>query len=91
MNLSNEELEKRLKILENKLLNLQQELALTEKIAKQIQGLVAKNRFPQLQGIEFFSRYIPGEQNRAEGFDFFVNNQKTTNVVFLFQRKFIWT
>ena len=78
MSLSNpQELEQRLKKLESRLLNLQQELSVTEKIAKQIQNLVSKNRFPQIQGVEFLSRYIPGEQNRAEGFDFFLNSKQT--------------
>jgi hypothetical protein len=78
MGLSNpQELEQRLKNLESRLLNLQKDLSVTEKIAKQIQNLVSKNRFPQLQGVEFLSRYIPGEQNRAEGFDFFLNSKQT--------------
>jgi hypothetical protein len=84
MNFDSEELEERLKALETKLIHLQKELSTTEKIAKQIQGLVTQNRFPQLQGIEFLSRYIPGEQNRAEGFDFFVNSQKSNLWFFYF-------
>jgi hypothetical protein len=85
MGLSNpQELEQRLKKLETRLINLQKELSLTEKIAKQIQNLVSKNRFPQLQGIEFLSRYIPGEQNRAEGFDFFLNSKQTNLWFFYF-------
>lgn len=85
MGLSNpQELEQRLKKLETRLLNLQKELSVTEKIAKQIQNLVSKNRFPQLQGIEFLSRYIPGEQNRAEGFDFFLNSKQTSLWFFYF-------
>lgn len=84
MNFDPEELEQRLKILETKLLSLQKELSITEKIAKQIQSFVTQNRFPQVQGIEFLSRYIPGEQSRAEGFDFFLNSQKTTLWFFYF-------
>lgn len=84
MSFDTEEIEQRLKILESKLIHLQKELSVTEKIAKQIQGLVTQNRFPQVQGIEFLSRYIPGEQSRAEGFDFFLNSQKTTLWFFYF-------
>ena len=85
MGLSNpQELEQRLKKLETKLLSLQKDLSATEKIAKQIQNLVSKNRFPQLQGIEFLSRFIPGEQNRAEGFDFFLNSKQTSLWFFYF-------
>lgn len=84
MSFDTDELEQRLKTLETKLLSLQKELSVTEKIAKQIQGLVTQNRFPQIQGIEFLSRYIPGEQNRAEGFDFFLNSKKTNLWLFYF-------
>jgi len=84
MSFDSDEVEQRLKILETKLLSLQKELSVTEKIAKQIQGLVTQNRFPQVQGIEFLSRYIPGEQNRAEGFDFFLNTKKTNLWLFYF-------
>lgn len=84
MGLNPQELEQRLKALEARLLNLQKELSVTEKIAKQIQNLVTKNRFPQIQGIEFLSRYIPGEQNRAEGFDFFLNTKQTNLWFFYF-------
>jgi hypothetical protein len=85
MGLSNpQELEQRLKKLETRLISLQKDLSATEKIAKQIQNLVSKNRFPQIQGIEFLSRYIPGEQNRAEGFDFFLNSKQTSLWFFYF-------
>lgn len=90
MSFDSDEVEQRLKILESKLLSLQKELSITEKIAKQIQGLVTQNRFPQVQGIEFLSRYIPGEQNRAEGFDFFLNSKKNQSLAFLLQRSLLW-
>jgi sigma-B regulation protein RsbU (phosphoserine phosphatase) len=84
MSFNADEVEKRLKTLETKLISLQGELLATEKIAKQLQSLVTQNRFPEVQGIEFLSRYIPGEQSRAEGFDFFLNSKKTTLWFFYF-------
>ncbi len=81
------EIEERLKSLEAKLLGIQKELQATEKIAKQLQGLVTQNKFPQVTGIEFLSRYIPGEQSRAEGFDVFVNSQKNSMWFFYFSLK----